>query len=84
MQTVTDAVDLSQKLATSPEVRACFAKQWMRFALDRWDTPADAASIDQALAGFQGAGFKIPDLMVAVATSRTMRFRTPGTGETLP
>jgi len=83
-KTFADALALNTLLAHSPQVQACFGTQWMRYALNRWDTPADAASIGAATSAFQAANLNVRDLMVAVATSRTFRFRSPDTGEVLP
>ena len=41
-QTFADALALAKLLAASPQAQACFAKQMTRYALNRWDTPADA------------------------------------------
>ena len=49
----------------------------MRYALNRWDTPADAASILSARTAFQTGGLNIRTLMTGVATSRTFRYRRP-------
>ena len=83
-QTFTDALGLASMLAASPQVQECFATQWMRYALNRWDTSADLASIQGATSTFQAGGLNMRDLIAAVATSRTFRYRTPGAGEILP
>ena len=83
-QTFTDALGLASMLAQSPQVQECFATQWMRYALNRWDTSADLASIQGATSTFQAGGLNMRDLIAAVATSRTFRYRTPGAGEILP
>jgi hypothetical protein len=77
-KTLADAVGLGTMLANSPEVQTCFATQWMRYALNRWDTSADLASIQAATTAFQASGSNIRSLMTAVATSRTFRYRAPG------
>ena len=79
MQTFADAPALSKLLAASPQAQACFAKQMTRYALNRWDTSADAASIQSAATAFQGT-LNMRDLIGAVATSRTFRYRAPGAG----
>ncbi|HVY37187.1 MAG TPA: DUF1592 domain-containing protein [Polyangia bacterium] len=83
-KTFPDALALNSLLAQSPQVQACFSTQWLRYALNRWDTPADTASIQSATVAFRAANLNIRDLMVAVATSRTFRYRSPDTGEVLP
>ncbi len=76
-----DAIELSTALASSDEVRACFAKQWMRYALDRLETPYDQASIDSAAATFASADATIPALVITVAGTRTFRYRMLAEGE---
>jgi hypothetical protein len=80
-QTFTDALGLGSMLAASPQVQACFATQWMRYALNRWDSAADLASIQGATAAFQTAGLNMRDLIMGVAASRTFRYRAPAAGE---
>jgi len=84
MQTFPDAVALGKLLAASSQVQSCLATHVMRYALNRWDAPADAASIDSARTAFQTGGLNIRTLMTSVATSRTFRYRTPAAGEVLP
>jgi len=83
-QEFSDAIGLGKLLAASPQVQACLTKQVMRYALNRWDTAADAASIDAAKAAFQSGGLNIRTLLTNVATSRTFRYRAPAAGEVLP
>jgi len=82
-QTFADAVGLAKLLAASPQAQACFAKQMTRYALNRWDSAADAASILSAATTFQGS-LNMRDLITGVATSRTFRYRAPAAGEVLP
>jgi hypothetical protein len=81
--TFDDAVGLAALLAASPQAQACFAKQMTRYALNRWDSAADAASIQGAATTFQ-ASKNMRDLIGAVATSRTFRYRGPAPGEVVP
>jgi len=83
-QTFSDSIALSHLLSDSPEVQSCFATQWLRYALNRWDTPQDAASIQSAVATFVASKLDMRELLVGLATSRTFRYRSPATGETLP
>ncbi|HEY7372852.1 MAG TPA: DUF1592 domain-containing protein [Polyangia bacterium] len=83
MQSFQDAVGLANLLAASPEAQGCFARQLARYALNRWDTAADAASIQSAATTFQASG-NMRDAIMGVATSRTFRFRAPAAGEVLP
>jgi hypothetical protein len=79
-----DALALTRLMAGSAEVRRCFATQWVRFALARQETAADAASLDTAAAGFASPEATVRDLMAAVATIRSFRYRVLSAGEVLP
>jgi hypothetical protein len=82
----TNAVDLIGKLAAADEVKHCLALQWTRFALGR-DIPydkdsapepeaaADLASVDQSMAGFKANGWKLADLVAAIAVTDSFRYQ---------
>ena len=80
-QNFNDAVGLVGLLAKSGEVRTCFAGEWSRFALSRVDTDADAASLQTTAAAFASDTATVQDLMAAVATMRSFRYRSPSPGE---
>ncbi len=70
----TGAAELTERLVESPEVEACVARQWFRFAFGRRETDADActlASLDAAM--------EEPDdlraLLFAIAVSDGFRHR---------
>jgi hypothetical protein len=73
---VRDAVDLMNKLAAADEVRECVARQWMRFALGREETPADAASLAATMTGFRDGGWKVSALLASLARSDAFRYQT--------
>jgi len=83
-QNVADAVALGKLLAASPQVQNCLATQVTRYALNRWDVDADAASVQATQAAFKAGSFDIRSLMTAVAMGRTFRYRAPAAGEVLP
>jgi hypothetical protein len=80
-QTFNDAIGLVGLLAKSPQVRACFAGEWSRFALSRADTPDDAASLQATATAFASDTASVQDLMAAAATMRSFRYRSPSPGE---
>jgi hypothetical protein len=80
-QSFTDAIGLVGLLAKSPEVRTCFSGEWSRFALSRVDTPDDAASLQATAAAFASDTASVQDLIAAVATMRSFRYRAPSAGE---
>jgi hypothetical protein len=81
---VSDARGLATALAQSDEARTCFVKQWFRYGLGRLDTARDQPSIAAGITAFESSMRDIRELVVALATSRTFRYRTPGTAEVLP
>jgi hypothetical protein len=80
-QTFNDAVGLMSLLAKSAEVRTCFAGEWSRYALDRVDTPGDAASLQATAGAFASDTASVQDLMVAVTNMRSFSYRSPSPGE---
>jgi hypothetical protein len=81
VHTFDNAIGLIGLLAQSPEVRRCFAGEWSRFALSRLDTDKDAASLQSTAAAFAADTATVQDLMAAVATMRSFRYRSPSPGE---
>ncbi|MEM6996899.1 MAG: DUF1585 domain-containing protein, partial [Myxococcota bacterium] len=63
------AVELSERLATSPEAQRCFAKQMYRYAHRRAETPDDACSLPQATDAFLESDGDIIELIVALASA---------------
>jgi Protein of unknown function (DUF1592)/Protein of unknown function (DUF1588)/Protein of unknown function (DUF1585)/Protein of unknown function (DUF1595)/Protein of unknown function (DUF1587) len=82
-QMVANARGLLAVMATSDQVQTCFARQWLRYGLGRMDNSQDASSLDAAAGAFKNSMRDIRELIVAIATSPTFRYRTPGTGEML-
>ena len=77
-----DAVGLMGLLSKSAEVRTCFAGEWSRYALSRTDTSDDAASLQATSAAFASDTATVQDLIAAVATMRSFRYRSLSPGET--
>jgi hypothetical protein len=68
-----DAVALGAKLGGAADVRACVAKQWLRYALGREDVDDDRPSLDGALRSFGDAGGSLPELLLGVIRSDSFR-----------
>jgi Protein of unknown function (DUF1592)/Protein of unknown function (DUF1588)/Protein of unknown function (DUF1595)/Protein of unknown function (DUF1585)/Protein of unknown function (DUF1587) len=83
MVSYQNARELVQALAGSETVRACFATQWLRYALRRFEVEGDRASLEGIRAGFTKTGGNIRDLMVGVVGARSFRYRAPADGEVL-
>jgi hypothetical protein len=71
---VADAIDLAKKVGASEELRACVAKQWLRFALGRdVDDAEDATSLAAALKTMNDTNGKVTDMLVTLARSDAFR-----------
>jgi uncharacterized protein DUF1585 len=81
IQNFKDAVSLIGLLEKSAEVRRCFARQWFEFAVLRPDQPEDIASLDTISVAFRPDASTLEDLMAAIATARSFRYREPSVGE---
>jgi hypothetical protein len=73
----TGVAGLAQKLVASPQVQACAARQWFRYAMQRFDQAADACSITPLLADFQASGFRFASLRTSIINTPAFRMRRP-------
>lgn len=74
---------LGARLAESGQAAACFAEQWLTYALRRAPAGADACSLRQAGLEALDPTATLADVLVAVATTRAFRSRrAPGEEET--
>ena len=71
-------VELGQKLAASPEFKACFARQLFRYAYGRLETDLDTAGIDQLEAGFAASSWNLGKGLSSLVTSDGFRYRNKG------
>jgi hypothetical protein len=72
---VKDALEMLGKMAKDDEVRECVARQWLRFALGRDEVADDKDTLAGAVAGFKAGGYKITDLLTAIARSDSFRYQ---------
>lgn len=75
---VDGALELSQQLAESQEVRECVTEQWFRYALARSPTSADGCSVREVLANGEATGWRLRDLIVAITQTDAFRMRRMG------
>jgi hypothetical protein len=76
------AIELAHKLAGSREVRACYVRQWFRYALGRRETAADACSLRALEQTFEESGHDVRALLLALPT--TDSFRLAAVAQTAP
>lgn len=58
------AVELSKKLASSPQVARCIARQWYRFAWAHHEATADSCAVDSLFQRWRGSGLVLEELLV--------------------
>jgi hypothetical protein len=69
------ALQLGQRLAGSHEAQRCMARQWVRFALGRFDTRGEGCFVASMAQAFANAKLDLRELLVAVATNDLFRNR---------
>ena len=72
-ETLHDARDLASRLAGDPQVARCLVKQVYRHANARIDGDGDSAMIDELTARFADSGYRVRELLVALAKSDGFR-----------
>lgn len=76
------AVELAERLADAPEVKACIAEQWFRFAQGQRPGKEDYCEVHETVNGFAKTEGSFQDLMVSIVSSETFRHRLlQGTGQ---
>jgi hypothetical protein len=78
---VTDAIDLAEHLATSPEVQACFVRQTYRFTFGRLESAGDACALEGFEQSFRERSLNVRELMLKLATSAASFQRLPLSAE---
>lgn len=72
---VADATELSEVLASSPEVEACVSRQLVRYALARRETRGEEEELDALAADFTAGGADIRALLLDIVLTRAFRTR---------
>ena len=67
------AIELGKKLAASPDVAACLANQWFRFALGRMESNDDACTLQAMYDGFAASGGNMRELIVRIVKGDAFR-----------
>ena len=76
-----DATELATALASSADVRDCFATQWLRYALGRFEQDADAATVQHLLDFYDQSGANTRDLIVEITRTLPFSHRAIAAGE---
>jgi hypothetical protein len=75
-----DATELAEELAGSRDARACFARQWLRYALDRFEQNDDRAAVGELISFYEDAT-DTKALIVQIARSLPFTHRALSAGE---
>ena len=51
----TDGVGAAKAIAASPVARVCYARNWVRYAFGRQDTPGDSCSVAERKLAFSAS-----------------------------
>jgi len=71
-----DAVELGHVLAEEPTAQACFAKQWLRYALGVDAASIDATALEPLVSAFEASHLNMRELLVALVKSDAFRRRS--------
>lgn len=68
-------VELAARLASSPDVEQCMTRQWFRQVFGRFDTEADACTIERLTTSFRDAETNLNSLPRAIVATDAFRLR---------
>ena len=77
----TRGIDFIKAVASSPELRGCVAKQWLRYVLRRQEVAEEAGSVEALDKAFESSGWDVREMLVAVTKTRAFTHRKPGADE---
>lgn len=72
------AIELTQKLATSAQVRQCLTLETFRYALGRAESVGDSCALVKQNAAFAAANYDLKELWVATLSSEPFLYRAVG------
>jgi len=78
-----DAGDLAKSLASLPAAHECFVRQWVRYAIDRFEQDADAPAITHLASSYESSQLDTRNLIVEITRTLPFTHRAPAQGEVL-
>jgi Protein of unknown function (DUF1592)/Protein of unknown function (DUF1588)/Protein of unknown function (DUF1595)/Protein of unknown function (DUF1585)/Protein of unknown function (DUF1587) len=69
--------ELAKKLAASSEVKECVARQWFRYAMNRFEQPVDGCSMKSVIDSFDAAAQDLSSLPQAIVQTDAFLYRRP-------
>ncbi len=70
-------VDLADRLAGSPHVRDCVARQWLAFGTGAFDLGGATCNAKRLVGDFAARGGNLRDIVLSVVRNDAFRYRTP-------
>jgi len=77
------ASDLARTLASSPAAHECFVRQWLRYAIDRFEQDADAPAVAHLASSYESSQLDTRNLIVEITRTLPFTHRAPAQGEVL-
>ena len=81
MVSFSNATELATLLANSADAQHCFARQWLRYGIDRFEQDADAAASSYLETSYSTGGLDTRELIVAITRTLPFTHRAPAPGE---
>jgi hypothetical protein len=78
-----DAGELATALSTSREAATCFARQWLRYAIDRFEQDADRRAVIDLASFYEASAFDTRRLIVEITRAFPFTHRAPAESEVL-
>jgi hypothetical protein len=74
---VSNAADLMDKIASSPDAQRCYAQKWVQYAYERVPTDQDACTVNNIATkmGTPSSTYSIVNLIADLTQSQTFRYR---------
>jgi hypothetical protein len=78
-----DASGLAKALADSPAAHECFTRQWLRYAIDRFEQDADVGAVAYLASSYENSHLDTRDLIMKITRTVPFSHRAPAQGEVL-
>jgi hypothetical protein len=75
--TFKNGIEFIKAIAKTPEVRDCFARNWMRQLLRRQEVDLEGGSVKQIEQAFEASQWDVRKLLVSVTKTRAFTHRNP-------
>ncbi len=69
--------ELAERLSHSEEARACAARQWFRYVMERFEQDADGCTMAGLMSDFAASDYRFASLRGSLVKSAAFRFRRP-------